>query len=55
MLLVGFEPVIPATELPKTHALYCTATGIDERKITYSNKKVHFHKVLSKSAEVLKI
>ena len=32
----GFEPTIPETELPQTHALYSAATGIDRTLIVRS-------------------
>jgi len=37
VLLVGFEPVIPATELPQTHALARVSTGIGRSHHTHRN------------------
>ena len=35
MLRVGFEPAIPATWRPQTHALYRAATGIGNSNCTF--------------------
>jgi len=33
MIPAGFEPAIPSSELPQTHAWDCAATGIDNANI----------------------
>ena len=37
MYPAGFEPTIPATERPHTHALDCAATGVGTMDLTLSN------------------
>jgi hypothetical protein len=41
MPLVGFEPTIPVSEQPQTHALDSTATGIGEMRIENLNTIIH--------------
>jgi len=43
MVPAGFEPAVPATERPKTHALYCVATGIGNNSlIQFYYSKVYY-------------
>ena len=39
MLPAGFEPAIPASERPQTHALDCTATGIGQNMECYTTDR----------------
>jgi hypothetical protein len=38
---VGFEPAIPASEMPQTHASYCAATGIGNNLLTLLKIEAH--------------